>query len=50
MDISDISRLEPKTWWRFLLFLLVIVSILLLLSFLAPRPHSRPMAVDHASD
>jgi hypothetical protein len=38
MPLFDLSPLEPKTWLRFVLFLVLVVGVLLSLSFLMPAP------------
>jgi hypothetical protein len=50
MTFSNVSGLEPKTWRRFLLFLLVILSLLLVFSFFAPLPNTTRASLSRVSD
>ncbi|MDQ1469372.1 MAG: hypothetical protein QOJ99_852 [Bryobacterales bacterium] len=50
MPLFYLSPLEPKTWKRFVLFLVVVVGVLLSLSLLVPPPPTSSLPQHPISD
>jgi hypothetical protein len=50
MRSPDLSPLEPKTWMRFLLFLVVVLGVLLSFSLLLPAPAASSLPQHQISD
>jgi hypothetical protein len=50
MSMFDLSPLEPKTWKRFMVFLLVVLGFLLSFSLLMPSPPTSSLPQHPVSD